>query len=75
MEVTLKKQSVTDKGKTVERTFKSYRNEGNDTWEFINCGTHNDAVEVAKKVLEKYGKEGVVDFSSYGWFVRVRIEH
>lgn len=55
-------------------THKSHRIEGNDTWEFISCGTHNLAREVAALVREQ-GKNCVVDFSSYeGWFVRIKIE-
>ena len=54
-------------------THKSYRVDGNDTWEFINCGTHNLAQEVAASVREK-GKTCEVDFSSYGWYVRIKIE-
>ena len=72
MEVILKKLSVCDK--VIEWKFKSQRTEGNDTWEFINCGTHSDAEEVAKKVKEQ-GRYCEIDFSSRsGWFIRIKIE-
>lgn len=54
-------------------TLKSYRAEGNDTWEFISCGTHRLAQKVAALVREQ-GKTCEVDFSSYGWYVRIKIE-
>ena len=55
--------------------YRSYRVEGNDMWEFIQCGTHNEAVEVANLVKEKYGREGVIDMNSYGWFIRYKINN
>ena len=54
-------------------TFKSYRLEGNDTWEFITCGTHSLAQEVAAVVREK-GKTCEVGFNPFGWYVRIKIE-
>ena len=52
----------------------SYRVEGNNEWEFITCGTHNLAQEVAALVREQ-GRTCVVDFSSYGgWYVRIKID-
>lgn len=71
MEVILKKRSTCD-GKELEWNFKSYRVEGNDTWEFINCGTHSDAEEVAKIVKEQ-GRYCEIDFSRLGWYVRIKI--
>lgn len=54
-------------------THKSFRVEGNDTWEFITCGTDQLANEVAALVREQ-GKYCEVDFSSCGWYVRIKIE-
>ena len=54
-------------------TYRSHRVEGNNAWEFINCGTHSDAQDVAGLVREQ-GKTCEVAFSSYGWYVRIKIE-
>ena len=50
---------------------KRYPTQENDEWKFYSCGTHQEAVEL-QEALQNRSKKAVVDFSSYGWFVRLK---
>lgn len=73
MEVILKERSLIDK-KMITRVYKSYRNEGNNTWEFITCsGVESEAKDI-KKAVEEQGRYAELGFDSInGWFVRIKI--